>query len=85
MSAIIPLPEMWRNELCFECKFLFERGDERFVPAVVLHVMEPLFEGSPGPTCAPLCGHHAEMVEVDGVIEEEWNEYLFPGQRYTNR
>ena len=80
MSALIPLPEMWRSELCFECKFLFERGDQRYVSAVVLHVMESLTEGLPGPTCTPLCAHHAEVEQVDGVIEDEWNKYLFPNQ-----
>ncbi len=78
MSALIPLPPQWSNEECWECKFLFERGDARFVRAVVLHVIEPLFEGEEGPCCAPLCGHHAEVEEVDGVLLDEWNAYLYP-------
>ncbi len=71
---------MWRNELCFECLFIFEKGNgkNRQVPAVVLHVMEPLFEGEEGPSCAPLCGHHTEVEEVDGVFLDEWNAYLYP-------
>ncbi len=61
MSALIPLPPQWSNEECWECKFLFERGDARL-----------------GPCCAPLCGHHAEVEEVDGVLLDEWNAYLYP-------
>ncbi len=76
MSIILPLPKAWHEELCFECKFLFERGEARFVPAVAIEVSEPLFEGSTGVAIAPLCAHHAEVAEVDGVLPPDTPSWL---------
>lgn len=71
MSVLMPMPrttDRWEGWGCFYCRYKSGDPGRGHVKAVAIHI-----DDTGG--YAPLCGYHAEGVEVTGYILAEWLWY----------